>query len=158
MTIELTSENLVPKNLKSQLAPKFIVSNDCRADFWVFLYQASIFDLSAISVQVVRVDMAHSYVWCDSFMCVTCLIIYMTWPIHMCRMAHSYVWHGPFRCIARLIHMCGMAHSCVWHGPFICVTWLIRMCHMTHSHVSHDSFICVTMCHMTHSYASQDTF
>ena len=37
----------------------------------------------------VRCDMTHSYVWHDSFICVT-------WLIHMCDMTHSYVCHDSF--------------------------------------------------------------
>jgi len=121
-------------------------------------------------------DMTHSYVWHDSFRCVT-------WLIHMCDMTHSHV--------TRLTHMCDMTHSYVWHDSFICVTWLIRgcdityewvtshmkwvmsqiwmtharltlsaierlplihMCDTTHSYVWHNSFISnVTPCAMTHS-------
>jgi len=56
-------------------------------------------------------------------------------------MTHSYVWHDSFICVTWLIHMCDMTHSHVWHDSFIYVTWLIHMCDMTHSHVWHDSFI-----------------
>ena len=99
-----------------------------------------------------------SYVWHDSFMCVT-------WFIHMCDITHSYMWYdsskvpnrlevpdlGPIVviivsliCVTWLIFMCDMTHSYVWHNSFICVTWLILMCDMTHSYVWHDSFLCVT--------------
>ena len=105
----------------------------------------------------------HSYLWYDSFKCVT-------WLMHMCvnmthsyarhdtfvlrdmtRTSHSYVWPDLFVCATQLIHMCDMTHSYVWHS-FICVTWLIpdlfvcatqpiHMCvNMTHSH---DSFVCM---------------
>jgi len=109
-----------------------------------------------------------SYLWHDSFICVT-------WRIHMCDMTHSYVWHDAFICVTWRIHTCDMTHSYVWHDAFICVTWRIHMCDMTHScvwwknvqgdilvcdmtysYVWHDSFICVTwlihMCDMTHSH------
>ena len=99
-------------------------------------------------------DMTHSYVWHDSFICVT-------WLIHMCDMIHAHVWHDSFICVTRLIHMCDMTHSYVWHDSLTCVIWLIHMCDMTHSCVWHDSFICVTrlihMCDMTHSYVWKDT-
>jgi len=78
----------------------------------------------------------HSYVWYDSFVCVT-------WLIDVCKMAHSYVWHDSFICARWLIHMCDVTHSYVWHDAFICVTWLIHMCDMTHSCVWHDSLECV---------------
>jgi len=54
--------------------------------------------------------------------------------IHMCDMTHSYVWHDSFTCVTWLIHMCDMTHLHVWHDSFICVTWLIHMCDMTHSY------------------------
>jgi len=91
--------------------------------------------------------MTHSYVWHDSFICVT-------WLIYTCGMTHSYVWHDSFICVAWLIHMCGMTHLYVCHDSSICVPWLIHMCGMTHSYVWHDSFIHVTwllyMCATSH--------
>jgi len=120
--------------------------------------------------------MSHSYVWHDSFICVTWLIhmthsapchshdsfICATWLIHMTHSApcHSY---NLFICVTWLITMCDMTHPYVWHDSFICVrhdsficaTWLIHMCDMTHSYVWRDSFTCATwhihMCDMTHS-------
>jgi len=71
-------------------------------------------------------DITHSYVWHDSFVCVT-------WLIHMCDMTHSYVWHDSFMCVTWLIHMCAMTHSCVWHDSFICVTRLIHLCAIPHA-------------------------
>jgi len=53
-------------------------------------------------------DMTHSYVWLDSFVCVTCLIYannatsqsysigFVTWLSRMYDMTHSYVWNGSF--------------------------------------------------------------
>ena len=49
----------------------------------------------------------------------------------LCDMAHSYVWHDSFICVTWLIHKCDMTHSYVWRVSFICVTWLIHMCDMT---------------------------
>jgi len=100
-------------------------------------------------------DMTHSYVWHDSFICVT-------WLIHMCDMTHSLVrlmWS---------IHTCDMTHSfiCVtwlmhsfvwWLDPIIRVTWLIHMCDMIDLYVWHVSFIhlfirSINTCDMTHSF------
>jgi len=50
----------------------------------------------------------YSYVWHDSFICVT-------WLIRMCDMTHSYTW-------AWLIHMCDIPCSYVWHDSYLCVT------------------------------------
>jgi len=107
--------------------------------------------------------MTHSYVWHDSYICIT-------WLIHLCGMTHSYVWHNSFICVTWLIHLCDVAwlihtcditHSYVWHDSFICVTWLIHICDMTHSYVWHAKFICVTwlihMCDMTHLYTYHDS-
>jgi len=88
--------------------------------------------------------MTHSYVWHDSFICVTWLIftkwrdILLTKLIDMCDVTQSYVWHDS--CL------------CVWHDSLICVRWIIDMCDVTHSYVGHDSsaratslmFTCVT--------------
>jgi len=76
-------------------------------------------------------DITHSYVWHDSFICVT-------WLIHMCDVTHAYVGHESFIYVTELglIHMWDMTHSYVRHDSFICETWLI--------HTRHDSFICVT--------------
>jgi hypothetical protein len=108
--------------------------------------------------------MAHSYVWCDSF-------IYVTWFIHVWHVTHSYIWHDSFICGAWLIHMCATTHSYV--RPEINVTWLILKCTLmhstcptTHSHVQRDisatclihmrraSFICKDVPHscVLHSY------
>jgi len=33
---------------------------------------------------------------------------------------HSYVWHDSFICVTWLIHVCDLTHSCVWLDSFIC--------------------------------------
>ena len=65
-------------------------------------------------------DRTHSYVWHDSFICVTCLI-------HMRDKTHSYVWHDSCICVTWPIHMCDKPYSCVWRGSFTPHTchWLI---------------------------------
>jgi len=77
-------------------------------------------------------DMTHSYVWCDSFLCVT-------WLVHMCDVTRSFVWRDSFICVTWLIRMPSQVHAYVcddwsylWRDSFICVTWLIDTCH---SHV-----------------------
>jgi len=56
-------------------------------------------------------------------------------------MTHSYVWHDSFICVTWLIHTCDMTHSCVWHDSFICVTRLSHICDMTHLRECHGTFV-----------------
>jgi len=80
--------------------------------------------------------MSHSYVWHDSFICVT-------WLIHMCDMTHSYVWHAPFVSATWLIYkyvtwliilnrrvtaLVSRRVPLTWHASFVCATWLIHTC------------------------------
>ena len=99
-------------------------------------------------------DMTHSYVWHDSFTCVTGLI-------HMCDMTHSCVWSDSFICVKWPIHMCDVPHSYVWQHSSTCVTWIIQKLDTAHSYVWHDSSICVTwlihMCKLTHLYVWHDS-
>ena len=76
----------------------------------------------------------HSYVWRDSFICVTWLIQCVTWLIPMRDMTHS--------------NMCNRTHPIMQYDSFACVTWLIHMCDMTDLYVWHDSFTCAL--HGTH--------
>jgi len=99
-------------------------------------------------------DLTHSYVWHDSFICVTWLVRKCDILIRTCDMTHSYVWHDSFVCVTWLIHMCDLTHSYVWHDSFVCVTWLDRMFDMIYSYVWHDSFVC----DMTHLYVWPDSF
>jgi len=108
-----------------------------------------------------RCDITHSYVWHDSFICVT-------WLIYMFDMTHLHAWHDSFTCVTWLIHMCDMTHSYVWQNSFICVTRLTDVCVMTHSYVWHDSSTILKwlvpiyhyipqlmhICDMTHPYAN----
>ena len=58
----------------------------------------------------------------------------------------SYVWRDSFICVTRHIHMCDVtnSHACPSRDrTYSCVTWLIHMCDVTHSHVC-DSFVCAT--------------
>jgi len=56
--------------------------------------------------------------------------------IHMCDMTPSYVWQDSFICVTWLMHTCAMSHSYACHDSLICGPWLIyiRMCAMTHLH------------------------
>jgi len=56
--------------------------------------------------------MTHSYVWHDSFICVT-------WLIHMCDVTHSYVWHDSFTYVtyAKWPTWLGRSHPRPWLGP-----------------------------------------
>jgi len=93
--------------------------------------------------------------------------------MHMCDMIHSYVWHDSFICVTWTIHMCGMTRSWVrhtseqdsntmqhtymelQHAAIHCntlqhseyVTHLQRTCHTYERHVT--LFKCVT--HMNES-------
>ena len=108
--------------------------------------------------------MTHSYVWYDSFICVTWLI-HMTWLIYMCDMTHLYVWHDSFICVTWLIYMsmhcqhittlcntlhhmgnriAGHIHStapCTWHDSFI-------FCNMTHLYINTLPTYCNTLWHI----------
>ena len=109
-------------------------------------------------------DMTHSYVWHNSFICVTWLIrrqlarselcrsyertVRQTWMSHVT--IHSYTSSTWFIC---------MTHA--WHDSLIGVTWLIHTCDMTHPRsrwqiARHDSFVIVIwlnhMCDMTQSW------
>jgi len=57
----------------------------------------------------------------------------------VCDVTHSYVWHDSFMCMTRLIRMRDVTHSRLWHDSFMCVTWLFHACDLTHSiHVACD--------------------
>jgi len=99
--------------------------------------------------------MRHSYVWHDSFICVT-------WPTHMCDMTRSYVCAMTYLYVTWLIHM---GHNTFIHDeqgkkksapvalpPLLLHTVMMHICDMTYSYVTwlnhmwHDLF----MCDMTH--------
>jgi len=84
-------------------------------------------------------------------------------------MAHSYMWHASYMCVTRLIHKCDLACSyvtrllCLRHGSLICnsnmthsyatATWLIRMQYI----LIKTSFIYTrsyALIHMTHICAT----
>jgi len=148
------------------------INESCHTCEWVMTHNSG-----TRTIPVHMCVMTHSYVWHDSFICVTRLIhmrdmppsyvwrdsfICVTWLIHMWDMTYWYVWHDWLMCVTWLIHICDMTHSYVWDISFIRVTWLIHMCDMTRSHVRHDSFTCVTWliytCVMTHSHVWHGSF
>jgi len=110
-----------------------------------------------------------SYIWHDSFICVTWLTPrkILHWKVICCYMSkamtHSHVWHD-----------CDMTHSYVWHDSFVCVTWLICgdlllyvegfMSHVWMNHVTHMNESCHTweqvvshvwMSRLTHTHQSR---
>ena len=69
----------------------------------------------------------------------------------MCDMTHSYVWHDSFICVTWLIHMCDMTHSYVWHNSFICcdTLWYASAAALLMSHIiTHATYECTT--HISH--------
>jgi len=93
-------------------------------------------------------DMAHSYVWRDSFVVKTTMCVLYTWH-------HSVIcvtW--PIRACA-VTRACAVAHQCVWHDLFICVACLIHMCDVPQSYVRRELLF---MTDMTHSYMWRGLF
>ena len=83
----------------------------------------------------------HSYVWHDSFMCVT-------WLVHMGDTTHSYVWHVCDMTHSYVWHVCDMTHSYVWHVCDTTHSYVWHVCDTTHSYVWH-------MCDMTHTFFTE---
>jgi len=57
-------------------------------------------------------------------------------------MTRSYVWHDSFICVTWLVHMCDMTRSYVWHDSFICVTWLIHVTHSRNPLITRVPWLC----------------
>jgi len=70
-----------------------------------------------------------------------------------CDMSHSYVWHDSFICVTWFIHMCDMTHSYVWHDSFIRATWLIYKRDMIHSYMWNDLFALMIWLFLTQLYS-----
>jgi len=74
---------------------------------------------------------------CDALPVV--VAVYVTWRIHTCDISHSYVWHDSFICVTWLIHMWHDSFICVtwlfhmWHDSFIRVTYL-HVCDLAQGH------------------------
>jgi len=80
-------------------------------------------------------DMTHSCMRDDSFICDSFI-----WLIHMRAMTHSYVWRDSFLCVTRLNHICDMTHPYAYALSLIHTCHLRQgtrshMCDMTHSYV-----------------------
>ena len=82
-----------------------------------------------------KCDKIYSYMWHDTFLCVTPLICIV------CDVTHSHVWHGSFKYVAWRIRVRDMSLWYTWHDSFIHVTWLIHARDMTLSRVWYDTFI-----------------
>jgi len=104
-----------------------------------FLRGQKVFVVRSASGNDSSCNMTHSYVWCDSFICVM-------WLIHMCDVAHSNVWQDSIvyvtwliavwtQCLCRPLGL--LKWQSVWHDLFVCMTWLICISDMIHSHVWH---------------------
>jgi len=157
--------------LKSQIAAKDTMSNDCRADFWEFLLAqldelmtSMLYDLkkvldtldtgthkfSKVSWVVVLHSTLSSELTFENF-CRCSMIVWKFWTLsrRMCDMTY----------VCDMTHMCVTWLICVWHDSYVCdmthmcVTWLICVWHdsyvtrLIHA-CTHDSCMCV---HMTHA-------
>jgi len=100
-------------------------------------------------------NMTDSYVWHDSFICVT-------WCVCMCGVTHSYVWHDSFICVTWLVHAWDMTHWYVWRDSLMCLAWSIHVCDMTQSTVCDLTQTCasmhVWMSHVTHMNESYHNY
>jgi len=77
---------------------------------------------SSVTWRIHTCGMTHSYVWHDSFICMTWLFIGVTWPIHMrillLSFSSSAIW---------LVRTCAMTHLYAWHDSFIWLTLPIHV-------------------------------
>ena len=116
---------------------------------WWFRRKAA---MAPVRARLTR-DMADSYTYVYMFK--------KTWLIRICDLAHSYVWHESFLCRTWLIHIHVYTCS-RWHDSFRYVTWLIHMCDMNHFYAGHDPLTCaiwlIRMRDMTHPYLFAGTF
>ena len=122
----------------------------CVAGLLKVCHDSSSYTRVTLHITCVATCMTRSYVWHDSFICVT-------WLVHMWDMTRSYAWHESFICFTWLVHVCDMTHWYVWHDAFICWTWLVYTCDRAHWYVWQDSLMCVCLwlihiCDIIHSY------
>jgi len=96
-------------------------------------------------------DMTYFYVWCDSFLRVTWLVISRCWS-RIGHMPHSYVRLDSFL-------TCDMTHSSVWCYSSLRVSLLILMCDMTCSLEMLEMYwVQFPIGYMTHSCMRHDSF
>jgi len=98
-------------------------------------------------------DMTHSYVWHDSFICVTWFVYNVFIRLVL---VDSFIHWVIWQCIILL--MWHMTYAYVWHDSFLCVTWLTHMCHLTHSHVWNDTSIMYTSAWYWWTHLSTEVF
>jgi len=137
-------------------------------DVWVGILLCHIQEGGYVTFFLVHIT-HHSYVWHDSFTCVT-------WLIHTCDMTRSYGWSDSFLCVVWLIPLAQhMKMMCEWvfycehiqEGGYVtlfqCIPQIITLCHMTffffpysHKCDTHRNESCIpqiiTLCHMTYSH------
>jgi len=111
-----------------QKRPTYVGKETCKRDVCEDMWKETRDEKCVPACLIHMCDMTHSYVWHDSFTCVT-------WLIHMCDMTRTWALRGQGRCWGACRHASfirDMTHSYVWHDSFICVTWLIHMSGMTY--------------------------
>ena len=62
-------------------------------------------------------------------------VIFATGLIHICDMTHSYVWQDSFMCVTWMIYMCSMNHMCDMNQSchtYKIIMWHIWNRHVTH--------------------------
>jgi len=74
----------------------------------------------------------YGFCWYSFTYVTTCIYMADSTRSYTCGMTHSYLWHDSFICVTwhitqdasiyAYIYMCDMTHSYVWHDLFICVT------------------------------------
>jgi len=94
----------------------------------------------------------HTYEWVMSHIWKE----YVTWLIHICDMTHSYVWHDSFICVTWYVwhdHCDTIVMRCIWvmsHKSMRHVTFINESCHTYAWVMSHIEVSKIT--HMNESY------
>ena len=114
-------------------------------------------------------DMTHSYMWHDSFICVSHDTFDMLYSAACTRRCYlrpfvlfdSYVWNDSCIRMTWLVNMCDVSHCTAQYirGSAVCdpSCWLIHTCEMTHAYMWNDSCIrvkwLINVCDVTHCTA-----